>query len=57
MSANSITPAVREILPASRLELVVGGAPVYRKADTARLDEFIGPKAVAVPWTNVHYTA
>ena len=30
---------------------------IYRKADTARLDEFIGPKAVAVPWTNVHYTA
>jgi hypothetical protein len=30
---------------------------VYRKADTARLDEFIGPKSVAVPWTNVHYTA
>lgn len=30
---------------------------IYRKADTARLDEFIGPKAIAVPWTNVHYTA
>jgi hypothetical protein len=30
---------------------------VYRKADTARLDEFVGPKARAVPWTNVHYTA
>lgn len=30
---------------------------VYRKADTARLDEFIGPKDRAVPWTNVHYTA
>ena len=30
---------------------------IYRKADTARLDEFIGPKSVAVPWTNVHYTA
>ncbi|WP_293237851.1 hypothetical protein [Mycolicibacterium sp.] len=30
---------------------------VYRKADTARLDEFIGPKSVAVPWTNVHYTS
>ena len=28
---------------------------VYRKAATARLDEFIGPKSVAVPWTNVHY--
>jgi hypothetical protein len=30
---------------------------IYRKAATARMDEFIGPKAVAVPWTNVHYTA
>lgn len=30
---------------------------IYRKADTARLDEFIGPKDRAVPWTNVHYTA
>jgi hypothetical protein len=30
---------------------------IYRKADTARLDEFIGPKDQAVPWTNVHYTA
>ena len=30
---------------------------IYRKADTALLDEFIGPKAAAVPWTNVHYTA
>ena len=30
---------------------------VYRKADTARLDGFIGPKDRAVPWTNVHYTA
>jgi hypothetical protein len=30
---------------------------IYRKADTARLDGFIGPKDRAVPWTNVHYTA
>lgn len=30
---------------------------VYRKADTARLDTFIGPKSIAVPWTDVHYTA
>ena len=30
---------------------------IYRKADTARMDEFIGPKTIAVPWTNVHYTA
>ena len=30
---------------------------IYRKAATARMDEFIGPKAIAVPWTNVHYTA
>ena len=30
---------------------------IYRKAATARMDEFIGPKSVAVPWTNVHYTA
>ena len=28
---------------------------IYRKAATARLDESIGPKSVAVPWTNVHY--
>ena len=24
---------------------------IYRKAATARIDEFIGPKAIAVPWT------
>jgi hypothetical protein len=30
---------------------------IYRKADAARLDEFVGPKDRAVPWTNVHYTA
>ena len=30
---------------------------IYGKAATARLDEFIGLKSVAVPWTNVHYTA
>lgn len=30
---------------------------VYRKAATARLDEFIGPKAHAVPWSDGHYTA
>ena len=30
---------------------------ISRKAAAARLDEFIGPKAIAVPWTNVHYTA
>lgn len=30
---------------------------IYRKVDTARLDTFIGPKAIAVPWSNVHYTA
>ena len=30
---------------------------VYRKADTARLDTFIGPKAIAVPWNDAHYTA
>lgn len=30
---------------------------IYRNVATARMDEFIGPKAVAVPWTNVHYTA
>lgn len=28
---------------------------IYRKAATARLDEFAGPKAVAVPWNDVHY--
>lgn len=30
---------------------------IYRKAATARLDEFIGPKDRAVPLTRVHYTA
>jgi hypothetical protein len=30
---------------------------IYRKADTARLDTFIGPKSVAVPWNDGHYTA
>lgn len=30
---------------------------IYRKAATARLDEFVGPKAVAVPLNGVHYTA
>lgn len=30
---------------------------IYRKAATAHLDRFVGPKARAVPWTNVHYTA
>jgi hypothetical protein len=30
---------------------------VYRKAATARLDEFVGPKTRAVPLNGVHYTA
>ncbi len=30
---------------------------IYRKADTARLDEFVGPKTRAVPLNGVHYTA
>jgi hypothetical protein len=30
---------------------------IYRKADAARLDEFIGPKTRAVPLTGVHYAA
>jgi hypothetical protein len=30
---------------------------VYRKAATARMDEFVGPKAIAVPLNGVHYTA
>ena len=30
---------------------------IYRKAATARLDEFIGPKDRAVPLKGVHYTA
>jgi LAGLIDADG DNA endonuclease family protein len=30
---------------------------VYRKAAVARLDEFVGPKDRAVPWTGVHYAA
>lgn len=29
---------------------------IYRKAATAHLDTFVGPKHLAVPWTNVHYT-
>jgi hypothetical protein len=30
---------------------------VYRKAATAHLDEFVGPKDRAVPLNGVHYTA
>jgi hypothetical protein len=30
---------------------------IYRKAATARMDEFVGPKAIAVPLNGVHYTA
>ncbi|MGV9801109.1 hypothetical protein ACWDTP_23990 [Mycobacterium sp. NPDC003449] len=30
---------------------------IYRKAATAQLDTFVGPKACAVPWSDVHYTA
>jgi hypothetical protein len=30
---------------------------IYRKAATARLDEFVGPKDRAVPLNYVHYTA
>ena len=30
---------------------------IYRKAATARLDEFVGPKDRAVPLNDVHYTA
>ena len=30
---------------------------IYRKAATARLDTFVGPKTRAVPWKGVHYTA
>jgi hypothetical protein len=30
---------------------------IYRKADTARLDTFVGPKDRAVPLNSVHYTA
>jgi hypothetical protein len=30
---------------------------IYRIAATARLDTFIGPKTIAVPWNDVHYTA
>jgi hypothetical protein len=30
---------------------------IYRKADTARLDTFVGPKDRAVPLDGVHYTA
>lgn len=30
---------------------------IYRKAATARLDEFVGPKDRAVPLNGVHYTA
>ena len=30
---------------------------IYRKAATARLDKFVGPKDRAVPLNSVHYTA
>jgi len=30
---------------------------IYRKAATARLDTFVGPKDRAVPLNSVHYTA
>ncbi len=30
---------------------------IYRKAATARLDRFVGPKTSAVPLIGVHYTA
>jgi hypothetical protein len=30
---------------------------IYRKAATARLDEFVGPKTRAVPLEGVHYAA
>jgi hypothetical protein len=30
---------------------------IYRKAATARMDKFVGPKAIAVPLNGVHYTA
>ena len=30
---------------------------IYRKAATARMDEFIGPKDRAVPFRRVHYAA
>lgn len=30
---------------------------IYRKAATARLDEFVGPKEVAVPLNGVHCQA
>jgi hypothetical protein len=30
---------------------------IYRKAATARMDEFVGPKDRAVPLNDVHYTA
>ena len=30
---------------------------IYRKAATARLDEFVGPKDRAVPLNGVHYAA
>ncbi len=33
------------------------GPSVYRKAATARLDEFVGPKDRAVPLNDVDYTA
>jgi hypothetical protein len=30
---------------------------IYRKAATACMDEFVGPKDIAVPLNGVHYTA
>jgi len=45
------------LCPRSGLVSVVLPIVAAGRAVIARLDEFIGPKSVAVPWTNVHYTA
>lgn len=71
MFANFITPAVSAIVALCSFANLSGASPtlascglqsswtvsIYRKADTARLDTFIGPKSIAVPWNDGHYTA
>jgi hypothetical protein len=42
-------------IPWTRSSKKIGS--IYRKAATARLDEFVGPKDRAVPLNGVHYTA
>lgn len=72
MFASFITPAASRSYRAVTLDKYVGSATyvqvmrsaeqfeavsIYRIVDTARLDEFVGPKTRAVPLNSVHYTA